>query len=58
MEKSVHRYHRLSSLCMPRNAKHGNPWDRCFYPTPTLVIDSYIQLNTRFFILYICVGDF
>ena len=57
MEKSVPRDHRLLSLCKPRNAKHGNPWDRFFYPTPTLVIDFYIQLITHCVILYIGVGD-
>ena len=40
IEKSVPRGHRLSSLCKPRAAKRW-PQNRFFYPTLTLLIDSY-----------------
>ena len=46
IEKSDHRDHRLSysaSLVMP----NGDPRDGFFYPTLTLMIDSYIITDCR-----------
>ena len=42
MEKSVPRDHRLSSLVMPND----DPREGFFYPTLTLMIDSYILRKT------------
>ena len=42
IEKSVPRDHHLLSLGKPWHwASLGDPWDRFFYPTLTLMMDSY-----------------
>ena len=46
IEKSVPRDHRVSSLGKPRDAKRRSS-ERIFYPTLTLVIDSYIQAEWK-----------
>ena len=43
IEKSVPRDHRLSSLGKPDVMPNGDPRDGFFYPTLTLMIDSYIS---------------
>ena len=42
--KSVSRDHRLSSLGKPRDGKR-DPRDGFFYPTLTLMIDSYFLIS-------------
>ena len=46
IEKSVPRDHRLSSLGKPRGAKRRSS-DTFFYPTLTLMIDSYIMKQQK-----------
>ena len=46
IEKSVPRDHRLSSLGKPCDA--GDPREGFFYPTLTLMIDSYIICEVYF----------
>ena len=50
MEKSVPRFpvcHHSASLVM----SNGDPRDGLFYPTLTLMIDSYI-INTFYYVIY------